>query len=795
MNEPGTAAEVARALASSDPEERRRAVSLIAPLAIAEAVPLVLLALGDPDWRVRKEGTVAARAFLPQEALIAALVAALRTSEVGLCNAAVDVLGAAGAAATPHLAGALRTLDPDGRKLAVEALGRGRDREALTPLRRALADHDPNVRQAAAESIAGLAGVAPEVVEQVLLDLLGDADPIVRLSALSGLDALGASIAWERLAPLLDDPTLRPLALAAVARAGHAGAPAVLARALGASSGRTFDAALSAFALVPLDPLPEPAFQALSAHAPGILDRLLRAARAEDEDHPERKRTALLVGATLGDHRMVDVAISALGEPGLGNAAQAALEWLGAPAMEALVQRVADDLGGEPDEDDDARTLHVDALAHLAEREVTAAEGRELSFGALERFVSRAEDGGRSALHALRRAARGRAPRAAARALHALGSLGEAEDLGLAEAIFLTSEGAVAYAAEAALSALASRHAGAARTLAAEAETVAQRGRAAAVLLGALAEASALGDEEPRALRFLSAAVTSQDVSTRRSAAAALARLGGSAAIEALVYALADEEREVRRTAARGLGRLAAAKDDAKLLGVVRASGDPELLAASVRAAGDVLAAWPEDTAPPPPVIRHVPDVRHRADVLPGASSSSPPSRPPPPASGRLVAALAGLCEDPSPDVATAALDSLRRAPPDVPGRIEAMSRALEHPDVNVVKTAVLKLAALLGADLDMPPASSAAPAISLQDPRPVADLPDDTWARLRRILHHDLAELRLLAAECLCVIDPVRGREALVERARSERDPEVLAAIDAALSAAPRQKKGAGAP
>ncbi len=794
MNEPGTAPEIARALASSDPEERRRAVSLIASLAIGEAVPLVLVALGDPDWRVRKEATVAARAFLPQESLIVALVEALRTSEVGLCNAAVDVLGAAGAAATPHLAAALLTLGPDGRKLAVEALGRGRDREALAPLERALADDDPNVRQTAAESIAGLAGVAPEAVEWALLALLGDPDPIVRLSSLSGLDALGASIPWELLAPLLDDPTLRPLALAAVARAGHAGAPAVLARALGASSGRTFDAALSAFALVPLDPLPEPAFQALSAHAPGILDRLLRAARAEDEDHPERKRTALLVGATLGDHRMVDVAISALGEPGLGNAAQAALEWLGTPAMEALVERVAEDPGGAHEDDDDARTLHVDALAHLAEREVAAAEGRELSFGPLERFSSHQGNSRGSALRALRRAARGRAPRAAARALHAIGMLGEAEDLGLAEAIFLTSEGAVAYAAEAALSALACRHSEAARTLAAEAESVAQRGRAAAVMLGALAEANALGDAEPRALRFLSAAVISQDASTRRAAAAALARLGGSAAIEALVYALADEEREVRRTAARGLGRLAAAKDDAKLLGVVRASGDPELLSVAVRAAGDVLAAWPEEGTPPPPAPLFVrSELRPRGDA--SAPGASPPSRPPPPASGRLVAALAGLCEDPSPDVATAALDSLRRAPPDVPGRIEAMSRALEHPDVNVVKTAVLKLAAMLGAELDTPPASSAAPVISVQDFRLPVELPDDTWERLRRILHHELAELRLLAAECLCVIDPVRGREALVERARSERDPEVLAAIDAALSAAPRQKKGAGSP
>src|SRR6185503_9999899 len=107
----------------------------------------------------------------------------------------------------------------------------------------------------------------------------------------------------------------------------------------------------------------------------------------------------------------------------------------------------------------------------------------------------------------------GRAPRAAARALYAVGALGESGDLTLVDSIFLASDGAVAYAAEAAL-----------------------------VTLGALAAAHALGDAEPRALRFLSLAATSSDAATRRAATAALARLGGSIAIEALMLALADEE-------------------------------------------------------------------------------------------------------------------------------------------------------------------------------------------------------------------------------------------------------------
>ena len=794
-----------RALSSPDSEERRRAVSQLPGLAIETAAPRVLAALGDEDWRVRKEATFAARAFLPSEVLLLALIEALRTADVGLCNAAVEVLGAAGAAATPHLEAALPGLDPDGRKLAVEALGRTRDDRALAPLELALADADPNVRQAAAESIAALSSVSPETVERVLLSLLGDADPIVRLSALSGLDALGAAIPWERLAPLLDDPTLRPLALAAVARAGHAGAPAVLARALGSSSGRTFEAALSAFGQQAFDPLPDPALDVLRAASPGVLDRLLAVAVSEESDASDRRSTALLVGAALGDERMIGVALAALGAPGLADAAQLALERLGAPAVAAVVSRLAGEV------DDEARTLLVDALAGVAENVAS----------------SRAP-----VLGALRRAAHGRAPRTAARALYALGSLGEAEDLALAETVFLSAEGAVAYAAESALGALACRHSAAARALAADAESAPSRARAAAVMLGALAEAHALGEGEPGALRFLSQAAVSDDAATRRASVAALARLGGRSAVEVLMYALADEEREVRRTAARGLGRLAATGDDARLLGVVRASGDPELLAAAVRAAGDVLGAgeppWagldggrplpahpggstsqhlaftgagPGMTAAQTPSISGSSSLGpgRRPSVRPAEGPPSSSSRPPPP-SDHLVAALASLCEDASADVATAALDALRRAPAASPGRLEAMARALEHPDVDVVKTALLKLASAVATDPDTSPESSDVPSDVRQSlpgdvPSDRQSLPRGAWEAVRKCLHHDLAELRSLAAESICVIDPVRGREALVERASVERDTEVLAAIDAALSAAQRQKKGAGPP
>lgn len=243
--------------------------------------------------------------------------------------------------------------------------------------------------------------------------------------------------------------------------------------------------------------------------------------------------------------------------------------------------------------------------------------------------------------------------------------------------------------------------------------------------------------------------------------------------------ALADEEREVRRTAARGLGRLAAVGDNARLLALVRASGDPELLAAAVRAAGEALSAAELGTAQP------------SAPAVATSVSSRPPVSPrdravvhlPPESAHRLVGALATMCEDPSADVAIAALDALRRAPAGIDGRFEAMARALEHPDVDVVKTAILKLA-------------SAKAELFAKDPSgglETTTFPAGAWERLTACLHDDRWELRLLVAESICVIDPARGPDALVERARVERDPEVLDAIDAALSAARRQKKGAG--
>src|SRR5205814_8414817 len=69
-----TAGAVRRDLESPDPEVRRRAVSVIPDLAENDAADLVLSALGDGDWRVRKEASQIAFLLGPNAVLLEKLV-------------------------------------------------------------------------------------------------------------------------------------------------------------------------------------------------------------------------------------------------------------------------------------------------------------------------------------------------------------------------------------------------------------------------------------------------------------------------------------------------------------------------------------------------------------------------------------------------------------------------------------------------------------------------------------------------------------------------------------------------
>ncbi|HKQ69268.1 MAG TPA: HEAT repeat domain-containing protein, partial [Polyangiaceae bacterium] len=239
------ATEIDRDLGSPDPEVRRRATSAIPEVPSDRGVDLVVRALGDADWRVRKEATQIALLLGPTESLLRKMVSQLFPGEnVGLRNAVVETLAQFGRAAVPSVVSVIARLDADGKKLAAEILGRAQDPDAMTALQRLLADDDPNVRTAAIEAIGDLGGLAVDAASRILREALGTGDVHIQLAALEGLNRLGVVVPWEKLRPLVGDRILRRAALSAASRTGSSEAADALARALGEENPAIFRLAL-----------------------------------------------------------------------------------------------------------------------------------------------------------------------------------------------------------------------------------------------------------------------------------------------------------------------------------------------------------------------------------------------------------------------------------------------------------------------------------------------------------------------------------------------------------------------
>ncbi len=629
-------------LSSANAEERRLATSRLAELDPAAAIPLLVGALGDEDWRVRKEATVAARGLAPDAGLVEAMIDVLRAGDnVGLRNAAVEVLVATGSAATAGLRAALDELDADGRKLAVEALGGSGDPAALGPLEALLArDADDNVREAAALAIAQLGAIGPARVQEILLRSLDDRDHLVRLTALEGLTALRAATPWERLAPLFDEPMLRGAAITAAALSDHPEAAQALAHELGRSRGGAFIHALSALAQLVEGPLAARVEAALRTEGPELGARLAQLA-ADIAQPIELRAMALRLAAAARAEAAAGAAFAALSEEMLADAARDALRVLGAPALPSMLAHL-----GDPGADVDARAQLVDVLAEIASNHR----------GAVATGV----------LAALRHAARDDAREVAGGALNALARLGDEDDLALAAAGTLSKQRAIAAAAEATLSTLSGRFPEAARAHVARLVESEPHHLAAALIMGALA---ALGADETDDATFLAHVAAAGNTHARRAAVLAVADIGGAAAMEVLSFALADEERDVRIAAARALGRRCvalASPSPSEILDLVERTGSPELVATTVRAVGEAMSlAYSE-------------------------RRSAPPAPPPP----ELISVLALFARGAPSGVALAAVDALGQTiAAGTLAACEAIAAALEHPDPSVAKAAAFKLA------------------------------------------------------------------------------------------------------
>lgn len=208
--------DIKKKLISRDEEERRAAVENLQAVKDREVMDLLVAALGDSSWRVRKTAEEGLEAYLGDEQLVVALIGALRSEEnAGMRNSAAEVLIKAGKHAVPFLIKILKDPDRDIRKFAADILKEIGDRTAVSSLIDALRDPDNNVSSAAAEALGKIGG---EDVVNSLVPILSEDDLWLRFSALEAMGRIGKGLPVEPIIRLLPEKLLTKAALDALGK-------------------------------------------------------------------------------------------------------------------------------------------------------------------------------------------------------------------------------------------------------------------------------------------------------------------------------------------------------------------------------------------------------------------------------------------------------------------------------------------------------------------------------------------------------------------------------------------------
>lgn len=548
-------AELDQALRDPDAEVRRRAVIELARSATADVTTPVVTALGDEDWRVRKEAVRVAVTLAERAGLVPALVAAIcQGNNVGLRNSALEALGELGRLSTEPLLEALDSARPEARKFILAALGDTRDPRAVPALVASTRGDDANEATAAIDALARIGG---SDAEAALRECLKSSGPFQRMGAIDALVRLGTVVPWDELSPLLADRLLRRVALPLLGRTGRPEAATALVDALAEPSAHVV--AVAALALAKIQES-SPACrdviaQRMRATSPHERARLVE--RLEDGDLPTRQAVVdllLLARDSRALEGLAELAAQNAFPPGAVDALRA---W-GDEVVESLIS-VHLGLHGS------ARGAALEMAADMA---AAAPNPSRAVVESVRAALRTALDDPETSIQL-----------AAARSMSLWA---EGEDAKRLVALTQRGELEVAAACGEALSLLMVRHP---EAVARAVDGVALEGAAGVALAPVVARVGG-----PKALEALQTALSAGDPETRKAAVEALASVGDRAAAELIEFALADESFGVQSVAARALGRFRDSQGrpvgtDALLLAL--ASDSPAVQAAAARALGE----------------------------------------------------------------------------------------------------------------------------------------------------------------------------------------------------------------
>lgn len=520
MTEPSTV----QRIGTEDADERRTALLARVDESIgrpgsgpSEAAQAIAIALGDEDWRVRKEAVGLVRS-VPSDRIIPYLVAGIVQSDnVGLRNSAIEGAGYLGDAIVPELERAFDEGEGASRRFIVSALGMTRSLAASDVLVRASVDPDENLVVASIDALARIGGPKAEVT---IRKRLRESASYERMAALDALDRLEVSVPFEDLAGVLTDPVLRRAALGVLGRSRSEQAVPILFEAL-----TERPLGVQATVVVALEHLAESSDEAairvaaeartLSAPSRQVVKKLL----GSGEPNVRRAAANLLLLAHDADSLGEILTIAA--ELSLSSASLAALAGWGERAIEPLLDLAEIGVGAVP-------ALALEIAADLA------CQGAESVALPRLRDAVRKALGGRDEL--LREAA--------VRSLSACATL---EDVGALVELATSSRIEDSLRAGAALERLAGEDAARVEAALAVVDPAAGGGALCPVL-------ARLGSQG--AVDRIAACLSADDPRARRAAVVALADTRGASSLESLALALADEDVDVRATAAMMLGRI-----------------------------------------------------------------------------------------------------------------------------------------------------------------------------------------------------------------------------------------------
>jgi HEAT repeat protein len=207
------------ALHSADPDVRRQAVHRMSLRPQGTPLDQIVDALSDRDWRVRREAISLAAQTREKDALIDALFARLvETDNIGLRNAAIEVLGMVAQGQAEKFVKACQGAGEGAQKFLIEAMGKTRDPQMIDHLESLVRGSDANVAAAAVEALVRIGGAR---AEGLLREHLSTQHLFLRISIVEGLTRLGTRVPWGELEPAVEDAIVRRISAELLGRTGE----------------------------------------------------------------------------------------------------------------------------------------------------------------------------------------------------------------------------------------------------------------------------------------------------------------------------------------------------------------------------------------------------------------------------------------------------------------------------------------------------------------------------------------------------------------------------------------------